>query len=103
VPSSARSLKKFSATNLHLGSGHESEANVKPTEDNKTKDQVAGVISNIIVETLRISADMQENNSQSTFPEVSTFFLRFFITTCSSIILAWNGFGYGYDDCEQVF
>ena len=60
------------------GSGHESEANVKPTEDlsqGKTKDQVASVVSNIVAETLRISAEMLENNSQSTFAEVRTFFL----------------------------
>ena len=63
------------------GSGHESEANVKPTEDlaqGKTKDQVASVISNIVVETLRISADMLENNSQSTFAEVSIFLCAFY-------------------------
>ena len=63
------------------GSGHESEANVKPTEglaQGKTKDQVANVISNIVVETLRISADILENNSQSTFAEVSTFFSALF-------------------------
>jgi len=53
--------------------GHESEANDKPIEDisqGKTKDQVASVISNIVVETLRISAEMLENNSQSTFAEL---------------------------------
>ena len=63
------------------GSGHESEANVKPTEDlaqGKTKDQVASDISNIVVETLRISADMLENNSQSTFAEVSIFLCTFY-------------------------
>ena len=63
------------------GSGHESEANVKPTEDlaqGKTKDQVASVISNIVVETLRISADTLENNSQSTFAEVSIFLCAFY-------------------------
>ena len=56
------------------GSEQESEVNVKATEDlsqGKTKDQVASVISNIVVETLRISAEMLENNSQSTFAEVS--------------------------------
>ena len=60
------------------GSGHD---NVKPTEDlaqGKTKDQVANVISNIVVEILRISADILENNSQSTFAEVSTFFSALF-------------------------
>ena len=68
-------------TSLINGSGHESEANVKPTEDlaqGKTKDQVANIISNIVVETLRISADILENNSQSTFAEVSTFFSALF-------------------------
>jgi long-subunit acyl-CoA synthetase (AMP-forming) len=57
------------------GSDHDSEANVKPIEDlaqGKTKDQVASIISNIVVETLRISAEMLENNSQSTFAEVSS-------------------------------
>jgi long-subunit acyl-CoA synthetase (AMP-forming) len=63
---------------LISGSERESEADVKPIEDlsqGRTKDQVAGVISNIVVETLRISAEMLENNSQSTFAEVSTFVL----------------------------
>ena len=67
---------------LIRGSEHESEADVKPTEDlsqGKTKDQVASVISNIVVETLRISEEMLENNSQSTFAEVSTFFLCFLL------------------------
>jgi hypothetical protein len=67
---------------LISGSEHESEADVKPTEDlsqGKTKDQVASVISNIVVETLRISAEMLENNSQSTFAEVSTFVLCFIL------------------------
>jgi hypothetical protein len=48
------------------GPAHESEAHVKHTEDfsqGKIKDQVASVISNIAVETLRISAEMLENNS----------------------------------------
>jgi hypothetical protein len=54
---------------LISGSERESEADVKPIEDlsqGRTKDQV---------ETLRISAEMLENNSQSTFAEVSTFVL----------------------------
>jgi hypothetical protein len=61
------------------GSEHETEAGVKPTEDlpqGKTKDQVASIISNIAVETLRM---MLESNSQSTFAEVSTFFLSFLL------------------------
>jgi hypothetical protein len=63
---------------LISGSAHESEAISKPTEDlsqGKTKDQVSSVISNIIIETLRISAEILENNSQSTFAEVSIFFV----------------------------
>ena len=86
------------------GSGHESEANVKPTEDlaqGKTKDQVASVISNIVVETLRISADMLENNSQSTFAEVSIFLCTFYYYLLI-VTLARNGFGYGYDDRKQT-
>jgi long-subunit acyl-CoA synthetase (AMP-forming) len=66
---------------LISGSEHESEADVKPIEDlsqGKTKDQVASVISNIVVETLRISADVLENNSQSTFAEVSNLLFVFY-------------------------
>jgi hypothetical protein len=50
---------------LISGPAHESEAHVKQTEDfsqGKIKDQVASVISNIVVETLRISAEMLEKN-----------------------------------------
>jgi hypothetical protein len=69
-------------TSLIDSSEYDSKANVKPTEDlaqpeGKTKDQVASITSNIIVETLRITAEMLpvENNSQSTFAKVSTFFV----------------------------
>ena len=60
---------------------HESEADVKPTgklSQGRTKDQVASIISNIVVETLRISAEMLENNSQATFAEVSNLFFFFY-------------------------
>lgn len=63
------------------GSEHEPEADIKPTENlsqGKTKDQVANIISNIVVETLRISAALLEDNSQATFAEVSAFFVRFY-------------------------
>jgi hypothetical protein len=68
-------------------SEHESEAEVKPTGNlshGKTKDEVSSIISNIVVETLRNSAEMPENNSQATFAEVGTFFLRFlpFLLMC---------------------
>ena len=63
----------------------------------KTKDdQAANVVSNIVVESLRISAEMLENNSQSTlkFAEVSTLFCAFhyYLLICYA---ARNGFGYG--------
>ena len=64
------------------GSDHETEADVKPTENlsqGRTKDQVASVISNIVVETLRISAAMLENNSQATFAEVRFYFNLLFL------------------------
>ena len=67
---------------LISGSEQASEANVKPTEDlsqGRTKDQVASIISNIVVETLRISAEMLESNSQSTFAEVSSFCVHFLL------------------------
>ena len=62
------------------GSEHEPEADAKPTENlsqGRTKDQVASIISGIVVETLRISPDMLENNSQATFAEVSILNLFF--------------------------
>lgn len=91
---------------LNGNSEYESEADIKPTgnlSQGRTKDQVASIISNIVVETLRISLEMLENNSQATFAEVSTvFFCAFFLSTCSYAILARNGFCYGYDDREQT-
>ena len=86
------------------GSEHQSEADAKPTANlsqGRTKDQVASIISNVVVETLRISADMLENNAQATFAEVSTFFFCAFIA-CSRNILAQNGLSYGYDDGKQA-
>ena len=86
------------------GSELESVADVKPAENlsqGRTKDQVASIISNIVVETLRISLDVLENNAQATFAEVSTFFFCAFIA-CSHIILARNGLSYGYDDGKQA-
>ena len=58
-------------------SEHVSQVDVKSAKNlvqGRTKDQVASIISNIIVETLRISANMLENNAQTTFAEVGIFF-----------------------------
>ena len=88
---------------LVSGSEHGSHADAKPAKNlaqGRTKDQVAGIISNIIVETLRISVDMLENNAQATFAEVGISFCIFI--TCSCVILVRNGFGYGYHDREQT-
>ncbi|KAF8811343.1 ketoacyl-synt-domain-containing protein [Phlegmacium glaucopus] len=55
------------------GSEQESETDIKPTENlsqGRTKDQVASIIFNIVIETLRISADTLENNTQATFAEL---------------------------------
>ena len=45
---------------------------------------------------------MLDNNSQSTFAEVSTFFLCLLLLSYLFVMLARNGFGYGYDDCQQA-
>ncbi|KAF8799279.1 hypothetical protein BYT27DRAFT_7264064 [Phlegmacium glaucopus] len=78
LPSSARSQKKLfcdQLASLLSNSEHESEADVNHTENlsqGKTEDEVAGSIFNIVVETLRISADKAENNVQTTFAELSS-------------------------------
>jgi hypothetical protein len=67
------------------GSEHESEADVKPTgnlSQGRTKDEVASIVSNIVVETLRISAEMLDANSNATFAEVSIFFFCAFYQGC---------------------
>jgi hypothetical protein len=68
---SARSFRQPTRV-LISGSAHEAFLRAG------TKDRV---ISNIVVETLRISAVMLENNSHSTFAEVSAFI-------CFSLLLA---------------
>ena len=62
---------------LVSGSEHGSHADVKPAKNlaqGRTKDQVASIVSNIVVETLKISVDMLENNAEATFAEVGIFF-----------------------------
>jgi long-subunit acyl-CoA synthetase (AMP-forming) len=79
---------------LIVGSEHQSEANAKPSANlsqGKIIDQVSSIISNIVVETLRISTDMLENNAQATFAEVSTFFfLRFYCLLMYYVSSEWT-------------
>lgn len=43
----------------------------------KTNDEIAGIVSSIVIETLRISADTLDNNAEATFAEVSALVLSF--------------------------
>jgi hypothetical protein len=81
----------------------ESNAESSPNKaQGRTRDQISSIVANIVFETLKISEDTLDNNSQATFAEVRNDGDKTMIDMNNLYISARNGFRNVNYDCQQA-
>jgi len=68
----------------------------------RTRDQISSIVANIVFETLKISEDTLDNNSQATFAEVRRDDNMSMIDMNNVHLSVWNGFRNVNYDRQQV-